>query len=312
MDIRQLRYFVAIVELGSFNRAASRLRVAQPALSRQIALLERETGVVLLHREAHGSRPTQAGEAFALRATAILRDLEDARQEMVRIGSGLVEPIRLGIPPSLSVSFPMDFVAAAQAAFPKISLLVREAWTGHLVELLVDKRIDCAVISQTQVRRGMITYELMREEFCVVGLHRRDLGTTIDWPQLAVTPLVLPPHPHGTRLIVEDTFRRMGIRPNIVLETEVLNVMTAAVTSGAASAILSQRDAENQMPPGSFTARKVTKPPLHNTLVLARLGARGSATDLDLVFEGLAQLLLTAIKHPHGATRQMPPPVLAR
>jgi LysR family transcriptional regulator, nitrogen assimilation regulatory protein len=202
MDIRQLRYFVAIVELGSFNRAAFGLRVAQPALSRQIALLERETGVVLLRREAHGSRPTQAGEAFAVRATAILRDLEDARQEMVRIGSGLVEPIRLGIPPSLSVSFPMDFVATAQAAFPKISLLVREAWTGHLVELLVDKRIDCAVISQTQVRREMITYELVREEFCVVSLHRRDLGTAIDWPQLAVTPLVLPPHPHGTRLIV--------------------------------------------------------------------------------------------------------------
>jgi DNA-binding transcriptional LysR family regulator len=127
-----------------------------------------------------------------------------------------------------------------------------------------------------------------------------------------VTPLVLPPHPHGTRLIVEDTFRRMGIRPNIALETEVLNVMAAAVTSGAASAILSRRDAENQMPPGSFTARRVTKPRLHNTLVLARLGGRRSATYLDPVFEGLAQLLRIAIKHPQGATRQMPPPVLVR
>jgi LysR family transcriptional regulator, nitrogen assimilation regulatory protein len=127
-----------------------------------------------------------------------------------------------------------------------------------------------------------------------------------------VTPLVLPPHPHGTRLIVEDTFRRMGIRPNIVLETEVLHVMTATVTSGAASAILSRRDAENQMPPGSFIARRVTKPRLHNTLVLARLGGRRAATDFDPVFECLANLLQIAIKQPHGATRKMPPPQLER
>jgi LysR family nitrogen assimilation transcriptional regulator len=304
MDVRQLRYFVAIVELGSFNRAAAELRVAQPALSRQIAMLERETGVMLLRREAGGSRPTRAGEAFAARAAAILRELEDARQEIVRIGSGLIEPIRLGIPPSLSVSFPMDFVATVQVAFPKISLLVREAWTGHLVELLVDKRIDCAVVSQTQLGPGMISHELVREEFCVVSQHRPRLGTVIDWLQLALTPLVLPPHPHGTRLIVESTFRHMGKRPNIVLETEVLNVMTAAVTSGAASAILSRRDADNQMPPGSFTARRVVKPKMHNTLVLARLSGK-LANQLDPVFEGLATLLRAAITEPRRVADQV-------
>lgn len=306
MDIRQLRYFAAIVEFGSFNRAAARLHVAQPALSRQIALLERETGVVLLRREPNGSSPTKAGAAFAARATAILQDLEDACQEMVRIGSGLVEPIRLGIPPSLSVSFPLDFVASAEAAFPKISLSVREAWTGHLVELLIDKRIDCAVISQTQLGHGMISYELVREEFCVVSKRRDKFCKILGWPRLATTSLVLPPHPHGTRLIVEETFRRMGIRPKIALETEVLKVMIDAVTSGAASAILSRRDAENQIPTGSFIACQVAKPGLQNTLVLARLGGGTTANHLNPVFEGLARLLRKATEHPRAITEQGP------
>jgi LysR family nitrogen assimilation transcriptional regulator len=268
MDIRQLRSFHMIVELGSFNRAAARLHVAQPALSRQIANLEREMGVPLLTRCADGSRPTPAGEVLAIRASAILRAVEDARRETVRTGLSSLETIRLGIPPSLAVVFPVDFVPAIKAAFPKVALKVREAWTGYLVDLLVDKKIDYAVVSRCQLRPGMSVLDLISESLCLVSRPTR-CASKVTWDQLAETPLVLPPPPHGTRLMVDAAFERLGLQPRIALETEVLRVMTDTVLSGAASAILSHRDAANQLKQGAYVTQRITRPELRNVWVLA-------------------------------------------
>ena len=266
MDFRWLRSFQMIVELGSFNRAAARLHVAQPALSRQIASLEREVGIPLLTRRADGSRPTQAGELFASRASAILQAVEDARRDTTRIGLGSTEVVRLGIPPSLAVMFPMTFVPDMQIAFPKIVLLVREAWTGYLVDWIVEKTIDYAVISRCQLRPSMSALDLISESLCLVSHHRR-CAKTVTWERLTKTPLVLPPQPHGTRLMVDAAFQRAGLLPRVALETEVLKVMTDAVLSGAASAILSYRDAAKSAQTG-----RVCRPTHHATRITHCVG----------------------------------------
>jgi LysR family nitrogen assimilation transcriptional regulator len=284
-----------IVELGSFNRAAANLHVAQPALSRHIAMLEREIGVPLLTRRADGSRPTPAGEVLAAHASAILRGVEDARRETARAGLGSLEMVRLGIPPSLSVAFPMDFVPAMQAAFPKISLFVREAWTGHLVELLVDKKLDYVVISRCQLRSGMSALDLISESLCLVSRRARCAGA-VTWDQLVNTPLVLPPPPHGTRMVVDAAFRLVGLLPRIALETEVLKVMTSVVVSGAASAILSRRDAVNQFECGKYITRRITGPELRNELVLAWRDNAGLHY-VETLTDGLAQRLRRALSN---------------
>jgi LysR family nitrogen assimilation transcriptional regulator len=294
MDFRQLRSFQTIVELGSFNRAAARLHVAQPALSRQIAMLEREIGVPLLIRRADGSHPTLAGEVLAARASAILRGVEDARRETARMGLGSLEMIRLGIPPSLAVAFPMNFVPAMQEAFPKISLFVREAWTGHLVDLLVDRKLDYAVISRCQLQPGMSALDLISESLCLVSRHARCAGT-VTWDRLANTPLVLPPPPHGTRLIVDAAFRRAGQLPRIAQETEVLKVMTDIVLSGAASAILSRRDAMNQLEYGGYIAQRITRPELRNVWVLVWRDNAG-LHHIETFVDNLAQRLRGALR----------------
>jgi LysR family transcriptional regulator, nitrogen assimilation regulatory protein len=102
MDIRQLRYFVGVVEAGRFTAASRRLRVAQPALSHQVISLERELGTKLLEREARGVRPTASGASFLEHARVVLRDLERAREAITETGGAVSGRVAIGLPTTVA------------------------------------------------------------------------------------------------------------------------------------------------------------------------------------------------------------------
>src|ERR1700709_1661835 len=122
MQFRQLRYFVKIVEAGSFSRAAATIHVAQPALSQQIAELEERMGILLLQRSARGVRPTAAGEVLYKEASAILRQLEQL-PGIVRSSSATPEgAVTIGIASSLAPALAGPFIESCRKALPKITL----------------------------------------------------------------------------------------------------------------------------------------------------------------------------------------------
>src|SRR6202012_3550153 len=149
MQFRQLRYFVKIVEAGSFSRAASIVHIAQPALSQQVAELEERLGVALLQRSARGVRPTAAGEIFYKEASAILRQL-DQLPSVVR--SDADEPeggVNVGFISSLAPVL-LGFLDECRQAFPKVVIRVSDGDSLGLEDKIASSLVDLAVLHEVE------------------------------------------------------------------------------------------------------------------------------------------------------------------
>ena len=130
MDLRQLRYFTAIVEQGSFSKAATKLRVAQPALSQHLRHMEDELGVALLHRGTRGVLPTEAGERLLERARAILADFAELRDSVRGESAAPGGEVRIGLPGTVSEQFSVPLIEAARERYPAVRIRIAEAMSG--------------------------------------------------------------------------------------------------------------------------------------------------------------------------------------
>src|SRR5262245_31090056 len=142
MDIRQLRYFLGVLEAGSLSKAAGPLHVAQPALGAQIRNLERELGVNLLRRHARGVAPTRAGELLAQRAAVLLRDLSRVKQEITDLDSVPSGRVTLGLTSTPAQVLGATIVERCREKYPRVRLVITEARPGELLEMVAREEAD--------------------------------------------------------------------------------------------------------------------------------------------------------------------------
>ena len=142
MDLRQLEYFVRVAELGGFSRAATALDVAQPALSRQVRLLEVELRQNLLTRNGRGAVPTEAGQLLLEHARGILHQVERARDELARMRGGLAGRVALGLPPSVARALAVPLMHAFRQQLPEARLAIIEALSTSMQEQIGTGRLD--------------------------------------------------------------------------------------------------------------------------------------------------------------------------
>lgn len=237
MELRQLRYFVKVVEFGSLGRAAQALGVVTSALSQQISRLEGELSTRLLQRGSQGARPTDAGLAFYRQAQLALRHVDDAAQAARQ--ARLSGHVSVGMPPSTSAVLAMPFLQAMRERYPEVRLRLVEGLSGMLAAMLEARQLDLAVQFEHEgARRGSVL-PLLDERLFAIG--RSDLpgwsalagGRRVRLAQLAALPLVLPSGSHGLRAIVDTAFARAGCAPRIALEIDGLAVLMDAVAAGA-------------------------------------------------------------------------------
>lgn len=146
MDVRQLRFFVAIVEEGTISAAAQRLRIAQPALSKHVHGLEEELGVQLLSRSAQGVRPTEAGQRLHEHAEFILRYLGQTIEEVRGYAKEPHGVVAVGLPTSVAVVLSVPLVAAMRQQLPHVLLRIAEGMSGDILEWLKAGRLDFAML----------------------------------------------------------------------------------------------------------------------------------------------------------------------
>src|SRR5450756_381889 len=146
MDLKQLEYFVRVAELGSFTRPAIALDVAQPALSRQVRLLEVELHQNLLTRNGRGAVPTEAGKLLLAHGRGILHQVERAREELGRVRGSLAGRVAVGLPTSLARVLTVPLTRAFRNALPEATISVSEGLSVALQEALVAGRLDIAVL----------------------------------------------------------------------------------------------------------------------------------------------------------------------
>jgi LysR family nitrogen assimilation transcriptional regulator len=227
MQFRQLRYFVRIVEAGSFSRAATMIHVAQPALSQQIAELEERLGIKLLQRSARGVAPTPAGEVLYREASAILHQL-DQLPGIVRSSSGEPEgAVSVGLAISLANTLIGPLVRRVQSALPKVKLKLSDADSRSLQEGVAANHLNMAVVYEDELVSAFSRRPIFRQRMYLIGSRpafSNANSASID--DVAKLPLV------------DRAFAERGFLPNIVAEADTLSSELSAVRSGVAHTIL--------------------------------------------------------------------------
>jgi LysR family nitrogen assimilation transcriptional regulator len=279
MDLKQLEYFVRVAELGSFTRASIALDIAQPALSRQVRLLEVELRQSLLVRNGRGATPTEAGKLLLAHARGILHQVERAREELGRVRGALAGRVAIGLPPSLARVLTVPLTRAFREQMPDAQLSISEGLSAAMQEWLVNGRLDIAVLYNAQPANGIEISPLLDEDLLLVQL--RPPGLPEDPPpapialkDVARLPLVIPSRPNAIRMHVESEMAGIGCRPVIALEIDGVSAILDLVADGAGNAILSRNAVASSVKPSAFTVRAITDPPLRTRLSLATSSLR--------------------------------------
>ena len=238
MELRQLRYFVRVVELGSMGRAALDLGVVTSALSQQISRLESELSTRLLQRTSTGVVPTDAGLAFWRQAQLALRHADDAVRaaQLARL-SGHVS---VGLPPSTSAVLGLPFMAAMRERYPDVRLHLVESLSGNLTFMLRARQLDLAVLFQADRGQRWSVLPVLEEKLFLIaragmpGLPDRE---RVEIGALADLPLILPSNQHGLRALLNAASSRGRYALNVVAEIDGLAMLMDAVRAGYGATI---------------------------------------------------------------------------
>ena len=294
MDLKQLEYFVRVAELGSFTRAAQVLGIAQPALSRQVRLLEVELRQNLLVRNGRGATPTEAGQLLLEHGRGILHQVERAREELGRVRSGLSGRVALGLPPSVARVLTVPLTRVFRQRLPEAQLSISEGLSTAMQENLYNGRLDIAVLYNPSPMVGIEHRPLLQEELLLVqprppGLQEDPPPPPVKLADVAALPLVIPSRPNAIRMHVEAEMAAIGCRPNIALEIDGVSAILDLVADGAGCAILSRNAVMRSVRPSAYALRPIGEPELRIALSTAISSLRPSTLTQQATLELLEQ-----------------------
>ena len=276
MDLKQLEYFVRVAELGSFTKAAIALDIAQPALSRQVRLLEVELRQNLLTRNGRGALPTEAGKLLLAHGRGILHQVERAREQLGRVRGALAGRVAVGLPSSLARVLTVPLTRAFRAEMPDATLSISEGLSVAMQESLVNGRLDIAVLYNTQPGSEVDISPLLEEDLLLVQARPPGLlgdpdpePGPVTLKDVAQLPLVIPSRPNAIRMHVESEMANLGCRLKIALEIDGVSAILDLVADGAGSAVLSRNAVASSVRPSAFTVRTIVQPALRTKVSLA-------------------------------------------
>ncbi len=312
MDLKQLATFVQVAETGSFTRAAMQLRVAQPALSRQVRALEVELRMPLFERNGRGVTLTDAGRRLLAHGRGILQQVDRARQDLEEQRGGAAGALSIGMPPSLSRTLTAPLVDAFRHRFPKATLTIVEGLSSYLVEWLAQGRVDTALIYNAEPSPALDLQPLLEMPMYLLSARPEGgalLGPPATLRQLAALELVIPSRPHGIRMRIEAALARQGLKPRVGLEIESVPAMLQLVQRHALHAVLSFDAVQGSGLEGQLQLRQIGQPPLTATLWLAGSAQRPARALQRNAAELVRELLADyPVRAPEAANAPPPRP----
>ena len=246
MELRHLRYFIGVAEEENVSRAALKLHVSQPALSRQIRDLEEELGFSLLERSAKSVRLTEAGRTFLIEARAVLQRAEVAVKTAGSVATGGRGELHVGYAPSLTARILPPALRAFQAELPNVRVKLHDLSTEEMLAGLREGRLQIALVVRLTpaMLRGLRFEELARDSICLAVAPTHPLAgrRTVTLSEVAREPLITysrkdypEAHEHLAAM-----FAAIKSKPRIAEEHDSVSSLIAAVESGAGVAIAPQ------------------------------------------------------------------------
>ena len=287
MDIRQLRTFSCVAELGSLSKASDTLRVAQPALSRQIKLLEHELRAELFTRNGRGMVLTDAGRLLLARTAGIVRQIDQVRDEIQSAGGPPSGRVVLGLVPTVSCVISARLARRTVDTYPGISLCIVESYSGHLMEWLHRGEMDLALIYGPSSDLHLTVQSLGRDPIVAVGPRGSGLSQKkqVDIGRLLKQRLVLPSHSHGLRALIEQAAAKKKLKLDVKLEADSFRVLTSLVEEGLGYTLLPPSSVRNEVAAGRLETAAIAKPAPMRELTLASPIDHPGSTAITLVTE---------------------------
>ncbi|MBK3507146.1 LysR substrate-binding domain-containing protein [Pseudomonas sp. MF6747] len=239
MDLRQLRYFVKVVECANITRASEALHIAQPAISQQMRNLEQDMGMQLLERSAQGVVPTAAGQTLYRHAVDLLRQA-DATHELLRQDAEYPQgKVSVGMPSSTARMLAMPLARTIRSRYPGIKLELIDAPSADLAGLITVGRVALAVEVDGVPTRGVVSQRLFSETLYLVAWPEFELPQmSVSLQSLAQMPLVLPCVPNTIRSRVESAMQEAGLPFAVEFEANSTDLLFSAVRARLGVTIL--------------------------------------------------------------------------
>ena len=274
MNIRQLKYFIAIVDESNISSAARVLRIAQPALSQHIANLEDELMTDLLIRSSRGVTPTKAGEILYQHAHKIVAQLKQAADDVRSEANTPRGHVAIALPPMLSSHIAPRLLARVAERYPDVDLRIFEELGLNVREMIDNRRVDLGMLATTDPSPKAKYLHLYDEPLFLVSRRRvgdaEDAGTaTVDTEALFTVPLVLSQQSHAVREMVERVARDFGRTLNVRVATESVQLRISYIRSGVTSGVLPWPSFDSLWRRGEIFAQRLVNPDLIRQIFLA-------------------------------------------
>jgi LysR family nitrogen assimilation transcriptional regulator len=275
MNLKQLEYFVRVAELGSFSKASLILNIAQPALSRQVRLLETDLHVTLMMRTGRGVVLTEAGKRLFDHSVGILQFMSRVREDLESTRGEPAGRIVVGLPPSMGRLLTLPLVEGFRRSVPKAHLAIVEGLSAHLAEWISTGRVDVGLLHNPESQASLELMPVLDEPLGMVSPagakpgKKVGAGDTVTLAELTQFPLILPERSHAIRKLLETQAALTGHKLNVSLEISSVQSILELVCAGHGHAILTPTALAASGKPEAFVLRKLTEPSLTSTLCLA-------------------------------------------
>ena len=300
MDIKQIKYFLAVAESGGFSKAAQVIHVAQPALSAHVARLEEELGVQLFLRNAKGIELTHAGEILVAHGHDILRRIKHAQDAVRHAADEVHGEVALGLPTTVAMVLTLPLLTQVRLQWPHITLRLVEGHSGWLQEWLLAGRIDAAVLFGSAAHKGLKSQPVLNEDLYLVSApDATDLmpGDAVSMQDLAQCELIVPAKEHGLRIAIDRAALQADVDLNVRVEIDSFTSMKKAVAQGLGHTILSWAAVAEEIERGELVARRIIEPNVSRSVVYAirdeHIINRAQLTIHQLVKDQISQLVNT-------------------
>ncbi|WP_437584473.1 LysR family transcriptional regulator [Paramicrobacterium sp. CJ85] len=273
MNLEQLRSFIEIAHTGHFTRAAERLHLAQPSLSRQIATLERELNVELFHRARGHITLTAAGEALMPRAQRMLAEADAVKDDVAELLDLRRGRVRIGATPTLCVSLIAEVLTAFRTQHPGIDVQLTEGGSRLLQEQLAVGALDVALITTSEGPAtpgvSLTRAPLLAEELVVIWASDQPAPTAeqeITLDELSRQPLIVFPESYDLRVATDAAFRSAGLSPAPVIEGVEMHTALRFVERGLGVALAPAMVLHDRP---TLSSTRLAEPRLERTVSLA-------------------------------------------
>ena len=275
MEIKQIRYFLAIAENGSLASAAEAVGIAQPSISVQLKNLEGRLGTELFIRSPQGVTLTDAGSVFLERAHEIIDAVDRAKFDVRQVGEKPTGKVVFGFPSSVSMVLSVPLAETIRLNFPEIRLRAVDAMSGFIKEWLEEKSVDIAILYETSGLKNAEITTLLEEDLHFYA--PPDLwpfkiapGEPVTLAEVETVELVLPSKSHGLRMLIDQACRSANKSLNVVVEMDSLSQIKSLVARGSAFTVLAPAAASDFEARGELVSSVIVDPKISRPVHLVR------------------------------------------